>query len=802
MKISYNWLKDFIEINESPEEISEVLTQTGLEVEGLERVEKITGGLEGLVVGEVKELSDHPDADKLKLTKVDVGSEELLPIVCGAPNVAQGQKVVVATVGTTIHPTDGEPFTIKKAKIRGAVSHGMLCAEDEIGLGKSHAGLLILETDKANGTPVKELFETGEDYVFEIGLTPNRGDATSHLGAARDLKAFYNRKIKLPSAPTHTAKNLNPIAVSIENSEACPRYSGATIRGVKVGPSPDWLQWKLKAVGLAPINNIVDITNYVMMSLGQPMHAFDADEISGGRVVVKTLPAGTSFTTLDDVDRKLHENDLMICNEKEGMCIAGVFGGSKSGVKETTTSVFLESAYFSADYVRATAMRHGLSTDASFRYERGADPEMTLPALHWAVNLILDIAGGELASEYIDLYPTQAKPVEIKTTFANFHRLIGLPLEKDRILEILNLLDIETRDVSDTDFLAVVPPYRSEVTREADLVEEVLRIYGFNNIPLEETLAAGYMASFKEKEPYKYQENISLFLAGKGFSEIQTNSLTNPKYYKELPIGEEPVEILNKSSEELGYMKTTPLYTGLESIRHNINRKIKNLKFFEFGKTYSRKSNLKYKETEYLTFYLTGDLNEESWNKPAIPVSFHDLASTLFSTFQTLKVKNYVSEPTGDDLYEYGLEIKINNKTVATLGKLKGKISRYFEINQEVYYAQILWRDLIKASQTEYEFEEISKYPEVRRDLSLVLDKHVSYSEIENLSFKYGKKLLNRINVFSVYEGEKLESDKKSYAMSFYLQDKEKTLTDKIIDKTMNGLINTFEKEVGAIIRK
>lgn len=801
MKVSYNWLKDYIDINESPEEVCEVLTQTGLEVEGLEHVEKIQGGLEGLVVGEIKACTSHPNADKLKLTKVDVGTGELLPIVCGAPNVAQGQKVIVARVGTTIYPTSGDSFQIKKAKIRGEVSEGMLCAEDEIGMGTSHAGLLILDTDQPNGTPIKELFETGSDEIIEIGLTPNRGDATGHLGVARDLRAFYERPLKLQTAAAQPTQPDNPISVTVENPEACPRYSGVTIRGIKVAPSPEWLQWRLKAIGLSPINNIVDITNYVMMSLGQPMHAFDADEIKESKVVVKTLPAGTKFKTLDEIERELHQNDLMICDESDGMCIAGVFGGTKSGVKDSTTSIFLESAYFSADSVRATAMRHSLSTDASFRYERGCDPEMTIPALHMAVNLIVEIAGGHVASEYVDHYPTPIKPVEIDTTFQNFSRLIGVELENERILKILNLLDIETTNVTASGFTAVVPPFRSEVTREADLVEEVLRIYGFNNIPLEETFSAGHLASFDEKEPYKLKEDLSLFLSGKGMSEIQTNSLTNPKYYKDLGLGETPIEILNKSSEDLGYMKTSLLYTALESLRHNINRKITNLRFFEFGKVYFLK-NEKYKEQELLGIYLTGDKNEENWLIESQQVDFYDLSRTAFSILKHLRIENYSTEPLEDNSFEYGLALKFNNKVVGKLGKLKSSISKYYEIKQEVFHAEFSWTDLLKATKLESTFSELSKYPEVRRDLSLVLDKHVTYNEIHELAFKSEKKLLTRINVFSVYEGDKLEQGKKSYALSFFLQDTTKTLTDKVIDKVMNGLIKTFETEVGAIIRK
>ncbi|HCX23030.1 MAG: phenylalanine--tRNA ligase subunit beta [Flammeovirgaceae bacterium] len=802
MKISYNWLKDYIEITETPEEIGDALTQTGLEVEGIEHVEKIKGGLANLVVGEVKECVPHPNADKLKLTKVDAGTGELLPIVCGAPNVAQGQKVIVAPVGTMIYPTEGEPFQIKKAKIRGEASEGMLCAEDEIGLGQSHAGLLILDDSVAIGTPVKDLFETGTDSVFEIGLTPNRGDATGHFGVARDLKAFYKRAMKLPTASAKEVKIDNPISVVVENAEACPRYSGATIRGIKVGPSPDWLQWRLRAIGLSPINNIVDITNYVMMSLGQPMHAFDADQIKGGKVVVKTMPAGTKFTTLDEEERTLDQADLMICDEADGMCIAGVFGGIGSGIKDHTTSVFLESAYFSADSVRATAMRHTLSTDASFRYERGTDPEMTIPALHMAIDLILEIAGGYLASEYTDIYPSKIEPIQIETSFANFHRLIGIELSNERIIEILNNLDIETTNVTDSTFTATVPPFRSEVTREADLVEEVLRIYGFNNIPLEESFSAGYLASFDEKEPYKVQESLSLFLSGTGMSEIQTNSLTNPKYYQDLKLGGEPIEILNKSSEDLGYMKTSPVYTALESVRHNVNRRISNLSFFEFGKVYYLK-NEKYKEDETLGLYITGDKHEESWLAESKKRDFYDLSRAGFAVLHHLRIENYTTEPaTDDELFDYGLYIKFNNKVVGKLGKLKSKITKYFEIKQEVFYAEFLWKDLVKATRLESQFSEISKYPEVRRDLSLVLDKHVSYNEIRDLAFKSEKKLLTRINVFSVYEGDKLEAGKKSYALSFYLQDTTKTLTDKVIDKVMNGLIRTFENEVGAIIRK
>lgn len=803
MKISYNWLKDFIDISETPETIGDVLTQTGLEVEGIERVEKIPGGLEGLVVGEVKECIPHPDADKLKLTKVDAGTGELLPIVCGAPNVASGQKVIVATVGTTIHPTNGESFKIKKAKIRGEVSEGMLCAEDEIGLGTSHAGLLVLDTDKKNGTPAKELFETGEDFVFEIGLTPNRGDAVSHFGAARDLKAFYRRPVRVQTPPAQKPEIDRPIEVVVEDKVACPRYSGATIRGVKVGPSPDWLQWKLKAVGLSPINNIVDITNYVMLSIGQPMHAFDADKIAGSKVIIKKLAEGTTFKTLDEVDRKLSKDDLMICDQDGGLCIAGVFGGIDSGISDDTTNVFLESAHFSMDSVRATAMRHGLSTDASFRFERGADPEMTIPALHWAVNLILEIAGGKLASEYIDVYPNKIQPKEIPTTFANFSRLIGMDIPDDRILTILNDLDIETKNVKEGSFTAVVPPFRSEVTREADLVEEVLRIYGINNVALDGQSAAGNtISSSDDKEPHKVFEEVSIYLSGQGFSEIITNSLTNPEYFAKAPVSDlTPVEIMNKSSQELGYMKTTPLYTALESLRHNINRKRKNIRFFELSRIYGKRSE-KYVEQELITLYMSGDQHEESWITPSKGISIYDLNGAVYSLLDYLDISNYTTQPSEDDRFEYAIEIVIHNHPIGVIGKLKRPILKYFEVNQEVFYAELDWKKVLKNIRRDKTYQELSKFPEVRRDLSLIVDKKVSFKSLRDVALDTERKLLNRVNLFSVYEGDNIGEGKKAYALSFFLQDLEKTLTDKVIDKAMDRLIKTYEKDLEAIIRK
>jgi len=801
MNISYNWLKDFINISESPEEIGNILTQTGLEVEHVQRIENIKGGLEGLVIGEVISCVAHPNANKLKITMVDIGTNDLQKIVCGAPNVAQGQKVVVAPVNTTIYPISGEPFTIKKAKIRGEESKGMICAEDEIGIGSSHDGIIVLETEKANGTPAKELFDTGEDYIFEIGLTPNRGDATAHMGTARDLKAFYKRPIILPTLKEFKIAIDRPIQVTVENHDACPRYSGVTIRGLKIDSSPNWLQQKLKAIGLNPINNVVDITNYVMMSLGQPMHAFDA-AIVGDEIIVKTLPAGSTFKTLDEVERKLSDKDLMICNKSEGMCIAGVFGGIDSGIKTETTDIFLESAYFSADWVRNTATRHSLSTDSSFRFERGGDPQMTVFALQWAAQLITQIAGGTIASDFIDLYPNPIKAISVETSYEKICNLIGETIPNTTIKEILEWLDITIEDGEKNDFKATIPPYRSDVTREADLVEEVLRIYGFNNIPLDDFTSASYLAQFNEKEPHNYQEKVTTFLSGYGFNEIQTNSLTNPSYFKDIPIGLGlPIEILNKSSEELGEMKTSPIYTALESVVYNINRKKKNLRFFEFSKSYQTIGD-KFKEKEMLTLYLTGDTKEESWRTPSNAVEFHDLSNVIDVLSNHLNIDFQKTSIQEDDSLQYGLLLAVNNKIVGKLGRLKSKIESYYGIKQPVFYAELAWKDLIKFSKTERGFKSLSKYPEVRRDLSLVIDKSMTFAELQRIAQKSERKLLTRSNVFSVYEGDKIEKGKKSYAISFYLQDEEKTLTDKTIDKTMNRLIGAFEKEAKAIIRK
>ncbi|MFT4738048.1 MAG: phenylalanyl-tRNA synthetase beta chain [Cyclobacteriaceae bacterium] len=801
MKISYNWLREFIELTETPDQISAVLTETGLEVEGLEKVEKIQGGFAGLVVGEILTCTKHPNADKLSVTTVDIGTDHPSPIVCGAPNVAIGQKVIVATVSAKLYPISGDPFVIKKAKIRGELSEGMICAEDEIGLGTGHDGIMVLATEAPNGTPVSDLFDNGEDFIFEIGLTPNRGDATSHLGTARDLAAYYQRPINMPSFKEVEQKTAGT-KIFVENSEACPRYSGVNISGIKVEPSPEWLQFRLRAIGQEPINNIVDITNYVMHHLGQPLHAFDASKIKENTIIVKTLSEGTKFTTLDEKERKLHPNDLMICDAEKGMCMAGVFGGLHSGVSDSTQTIFLESAYFHADWVRGTTTRHSLSTDAAFRFERGTDPEMTLIALQFAANMILDIAGGQIASNYQDIYPHPIRPVQIISKFDTYHRLIGETLPNERIITILNDLDIRTKEVTHETFTAVVPPFRSEVTREADLVEEVLRIYGINNISIDDHFSTGYLAEFKEIEPYKLQESISIGLAGKGFHEMITNSITNMAYETKMGFGgEHTVSLLNPSSVDLNIMRPSMLYTGLESLRYNINRKQNELKYFEFGKTYHKP--MQYQEKQHLMLYQTGKKQAGSWLEGTIDTSIYHLLESVYQALELAGINSTITEPlTEDPNYEYGLSISFNRKLLGTIGKLKNEICSHYQIDQDIFSADLNWDAIVASASREQYYKPISKFPEVKRDLSLVLDKRVTYKEVQDIAFKQERKLLNRMNVFNVYEGDKIEKGKKAYAITFYLQDNTKTLNDKQIDKTMSRLMSLFENELNAIIRR
>lgn len=803
MKISINRLKDFISFHESPEEIAALLTASGLEVEGIEKYQSPPGGLEGVVIGQVSSCKPHPNADKLSLTTVDVG-DETVSIVCGAPNVAEGQKVVVALVGATLYPIDGEPFPIKKAKIRGEVSQGMICAEDELGLGQGHDGIMVLDTQLPNGTPASRYFDIADDQVLEIGLTPNRSDAASHLGVARDLRALLGKPIHLPDVGVFKVDNRSrELKVEVENNLNCPRYAGLTISGIKVAPSPDWLQNYLKALGLEPINNIVDICNFILHDLGQPLHAFDADKIAGDHLIIKKLPKDTPFVTLDSKERKLSGEELMICDPKGGLCIAGVFGGKDSGVSDETNAIFLESAYFSPAIIRKGSQYHGLKTDASFRFERGTDPNMPVYALKRAALLIKEIAGGEISSDIVDLYPEPVADFQIDVSYKHVDRLIGKTISKEEIKTILESLEIKVCEESEKGFRAIVKPYRTDVTREADIIEEILRVYGFENIPLSEDYHSDYLAEHPEKDLNKLQYRVSEILAAKGFHEIITNSLTQASYVEQsnyLQSGES-VEILNRLSEDLGTMRQSLLFTGLEVLAHNINRRQKDLRIFEFGPTYF-KTEMGYREEKHLSLFLTGHRSQESWLEPSKSFAFPDLYAVVEVLLEKLNLDRPKVDIVHEAPFDYALKLSVESKEIGKIGMLSSSITQLAEVKQEVLFADLRWDLLTKYASGVKKYEATSKFPEVRRDLSLVIDRGVRFEDIRNVAIKSGGRLLQNIQVFDVYQGDKIESDKKAYALSFFLQDTEKTLSDKVIDKTMGRLMQSFENEVGALIRK
>ena len=822
MKISYSWLKTLIDLPEDPNYIGALLTRSGLEVESIEAIEPVRGGLDGLVIGHVLTCEKHPDADKLSKTTVDIGGGIISPIVCGAPNVAAGQKVIVATVGATLYPSEGEPFKIKKAKIRGEASEGMICAEDEIGLGASHDGIMVLDTQLPAGTPAAQYFNLEKDFVFEIGLTPNRADAASHLGVARDLRALLNRVLTLPSVANFAEGTENIIQVRVENSEACPRFGGVVIDGVQIAESPEWLQKRLIAIGLSPINNVVDATNYVMHELGQPLHAFDAAEIKGNQIIVRNAAQGEKFVTLDKQERTLHDFNLMICNAEEPMAIAGVFGGAKSGVKESTTRIFLESAYFSPVSVRKTSQTLGLKTDASFRFERGINPDGNIFALKRAALLIQEIAGGKVVSPITDIYPEAIEPFEFEVKYRHIDRLIGKVLDRDLIHKILHNLDITTQLVSnyghegfEESFRVSVPPYRVDVQREADIIEEILRIYGFENVEISEHLSTGFLASFPETDKERLQADISRLLAANGFNEILTNSLTKGSYVEltETFKAEQNVNLENGLSEALGAMRQTLLFSGLETLAYNINRRQKDLKIFEFGRVYwteeitektpakTVKGKKAYQEEMRLALFVTGDKHPESWQEKSEKTDFFVLAGVVQQILARLGVAAQ-QQTIQNDIWSYGVEFKLNNRAVATVGLVNQKLAKATEVKQAVFYADFAWEYLLKKYSAKHKFAEVAKFPEVRRDLSLILDKKVSFDEIRKLALRTEKKLLQQINVFDVYEGANIGTDKKSYSVSFTLQDETQTLTDAVIDKTMSRLMEIFEKELGAVIRK
>ncbi|PZX92630.1 phenylalanine--tRNA ligase subunit beta [Flavobacterium aquariorum] len=806
MKISYNWLKQFIKIDWKSDETAALLTDLGLEVEIVEKYQSVKGGLEGIVVGHVLTCVPHPDADRLKITTVDLGDGVPLQIVCGASNVDAGQKVPVATIGTVLFDKEGNSFTIKKGKIRGQESHGMICAEDELGLGESHDGIMILDDSIPAGTLASKVFKIENDEVYEIGLTPNRADAMSHLGTARDLRAGLiqtgiNVELITPSVSNFRVdKRTLKIDVDVKDIHLAPRYCGVTISGISVKESPEWLKNRLKAIGINPKNNIVDVTNYVLHDLGQPLHAFDAAKIKG-KIVVQTLPAGTKFVTLDDVERTLHEEDLMICDEKGPLCIAGVFGGKKSGVTETTNSIFLESAYFNPVSIRKSAKRHQLNTDASFRFERGIDPTITEYALKRAALLIQEVAGGEITSDIVDIYQKKIEDFTVFLNFKNVARIIGQELPKDNIKQILASLEIKINSVSDAGLGLVIPAYRVDVQREIDVIEEILRVYGYNNIVFSKKLNAT-VSNSPRNEDYKVQNTVANQLNSQGFHEMMANSLTTASYIQlsEMLKEEHNVTMLNPLSSDLATMRQSLLFSGLEAISYNINRKNSDLKLFEFGKSY-HKFLSGYEEIKHLTLFQTGNRNQENWTNAPKVSDFFLFKGYVEAILSRLGIANAKSVAVTSDVFSEGIALGLGNDVLVEFGVVKKSVLKHFGIKQEVFYADFNWANVLKVMSSKIKYTEIPKYPEVRRDLALLVDQNVTYDAIYAIARQTEKSLLKNVNLFDVYEGQNLPEGKKSYALSFTIQDTAKTLEDAQIDKIMNKLIKNFETELGASLR-
>ena len=808
MKISYNWLKQFLQIDWEAEKTGELLTDLGLEVEGIEKVESIKGSLQGVVVGEVLTCDKHPNADKLSVTTVNLGGEEPVQIVCGAPNVAAGQKVPVATVGTMLYDEKGEGFKIKKGKIRGEVSLGMICAEDELGLGKGHDGIMILDESLTPGTPCADVFNIETDYVFEIGLTPNRADAMSHFGTARDLRAGLiqqgtNLELISPSVSAfHVDERTLKVDIEVENKELVPRYCGITITDVEVKESPEWIQNRLKAIGLTPKNNVVDITNYVLHELGQPLHAFDVSKIRGNKVVVKTLEEGTKFTTLDEVERELSAEDIMICDADDNpLCIGGVFGGLNSGVTENTTTVFLESAYFNPVSVRKTAKRHGLNTDASFRFERGIDINVTKYALKRAALLIEEYAGGKMSSDVLDFYPEKIEDFQVFLAYDNVYRLIGQEIPKETIKNILASLEIKINSETAGGLGLTIPSYRVDVQREADIIEEILRVYGYNNIEFSHKLNTSI--SFDNDVAVKVENVVANQLAALGFNETMANSLTKADYlaFSENLNEAHNVEMLNPLSNDLKVMRQSLLFSGLESVAYNINRKQASLKFFEFGKTYHKFEN-GYQEDKHLTLFVTGNRAKESWKLANQASGFFYLKGIVTNLLGRLGISNLKTTPVKNDVFSEGITLSLGKTKLVELGVVKRVILKGFSIKQEVLFADFNWQNILNlVGKKNIKVADLPKFPAVKRDFALLLDTSVAFKEIYNLAFQSERKLLKEVDLFDVYEGDKLPEGKKSYAVSFVLQDENKTLADKQIDKIMQKLQQTFEKNLNAVLR-
>ncbi len=807
MKISYKWLKDYLNLDLSPEKAAEYLTDTGLEVEGLEQIDTIKGGLRGVVIGEVLSTRQHPNADRLKVAEVNIGAEKAVQIVCGAPNVAEGQKVPVATVGTEIFTEEGS-FTIKKSKLRGELSEGMICAEDELGLGADHDGIMVLDPDAKVGQPAAEYFQIESDHVIEIGLTPNRTDAMSHFGVARDLRAALlrfghkNLELSLPSISSfQQVRKDRPVAVSIENPEACYRYMGVSITGVKVDESPAWIQNRLRAIGLNPVNNIVDIGNYILHETGHPLHAFDADKIAGDRIVVKNAQEGQSFTTLDGGELELSEKDLMIWDAERPLVLAGVYGGLNSGVSSETSNVFLEVAYFDPVHIRKSAKRHGLNTDSSFRYERGVDPEMTEYTLKRAVTLIQEIAGGEVSMPIADEHPIKLENFEVSLNLERMHSLIGADILTDQVKEILASLDIKIKAETNQTLLLEVPSYRQDVQREADIVEEILRIYGFNAVPYDGPMRIA-VAKEDPSDDARERELISDLLSANGYHEMMNNSLTKGSYYEKFGFKPElSVEMLNPLSQDLGVMRQSMLFGGLEAIEYNSKRQRPNLKFYEFGRIYSKREQA-FVEAEQLAIWLTGLANPENWKSGAEGGDFFHLKNKLRLILERLGVQSFQESELEKTGFSEGLVWHRGKKVLVEFGLVDPKILKEFDLKNQVFYAELNWTELVGISRkNQIVFKDLPKYPEVRRDLALLVDRTVRYNDLAISASKAGGKLLKAVNLFDVYEGKNLPADKKSYALSFTLAHEEKTLNDKEVEKLMSKILNSLEKQYGASLR-
>lgn len=804
MKISLNWLKTFIDIDLDNESLKDLLTDIGLEAEGIESYESVPGGLKGLIVAEVLTCEPHPDADKLKVTTINAGKGDPIQVVCGAPNVAAGQKVVLAPVGAKLYPQGHEPFEIKKAKIRGVESNGMLCAEDEIGTGASHAGIIVLPSDTPVGIPVGQLFDVENDSVFEIGLTPNRTDAQSHYGVARDLAAaisFRNKKqISINKGnPSLSLDTNGSISVEVEDAKGAPRYAGLIIEGLKIDESPVWLQHRLKAIGLKPINNVVDATNYILHSYGQPLHAFDLSAVNGNRVIVKRAEEGQVFKTLDNSEVKLNSEDLMIYNADEPMCIAGVYGGAYSGVKDTTTAIFLESAYFDPTSIRKTSIRHNLRTEAAQHFEKGVDPVETVDVLKIAAQLIIDIAGGKIASEIVDISSQSFDKNVVELHPSKVRQLTGAPISNEEILQILQLLEIDA-DASLDVWTLKVPLYRADVTRDVDVIEDILRIYGYNNVPIPTSIKAAIPIKKGVDKDQLYRTSAN-FLASNGFYEMLNNSLTRSKNIDGWIAQENQVKLLSSINVELDILRPFMHASALEVLSYNINRSQKNLKLFEYGKTYVKNGD-KYVEDLHLFLIISGDKLPVNWNTSSEKVDFYYLKGLSESLLSRLGVKYSTLTEGADTLHEYTLTYNVGPNAVLTIGKLQSAIAKKWDIKQEVFVADFQWDKIAKiAGNSKAPKINVSRFPSIRRDLALLLDKNVKFTDVQDIALKFGKKQLREVGLFDVYEGDKIAQDKKSYAVSYIFRDDEKTMTDKDIDHIMSKMIEQYSKQLNATVR-